>query len=77
MPQPTGWLHPCGGTPASNPLACFVGVGEGLPIKAIARVLGVSKNTVKSALAAPGPPKYERAASLAARAWDYVVGPGG
>lgn len=34
---------------------------EGLPIKAIARVLGVSRNTVRAALAADGPPKYERA----------------
>jgi transposase len=33
---------------------------EGLPIKAVARVLGVSKNTVKAALAAEGPPRYER-----------------
>src|SRR6516225_6112810 len=33
---------------------------EGLPIKVIARVLGVSKNTVKAALASDGPPKYER-----------------
>jgi transposase len=33
---------------------------EGLPIKVIARVLGVSKNTVKAALACDGPPKYER-----------------
>ena len=33
---------------------------EGLPIKAVARVLGVSKNTVKAALASEGPPKYER-----------------
>ena len=33
---------------------------EGLPIKVIARVLGISKNTVKVALASDGPPKYER-----------------
>ena len=33
---------------------------EGLPIKVIARVLGISKNTVKAALASDGPPKYER-----------------
>lgn len=33
---------------------------EGLPIKVIARVLGVSKNTVKSALASEAPPKYQR-----------------
>lgn len=35
---------------------------EGLPIKVIARVLGISKNTVKSALADDAPPKYERPA---------------
>jgi transposase len=35
---------------------------EGLPIKVIARTLGVSRNTVRSALASDGPPKYERAA---------------
>ena len=33
---------------------------ERLPIKVIARVLGISKNTVKDALASDGPPKYER-----------------
>jgi transposase len=33
---------------------------EGLPIKVIARVLGISKNTVKAALASDGPPKYQR-----------------
>lgn len=33
---------------------------ERLPIKVIARVLGISKNTVKAALALDGPPKYER-----------------
>ena len=33
---------------------------EGLPIKEIARVLGVSRNTVRAALASDGPPKYER-----------------
>jgi hypothetical protein len=35
---------------------------EGMPIKAIARVMGCSKNTVKRALAADGPPRYERRA---------------
>ena len=35
---------------------------EGMPIKAIARRLGISRNTVKSALASVGPPKYERPA---------------
>ena len=34
---------------------------ERMPIKAIARVLGISKNTVKAALASDGPPKYQRA----------------
>ena len=34
---------------------------EGMPIKAIARVLGCSKNTVKSALASDEPPQYRRA----------------
>jgi transposase len=34
---------------------------EGMPIKAIARVMGISRNTVRSALASDGPPKYERA----------------
>jgi transposase len=31
-----------------------------MPIKAIARVLGVSRNTVRAAIAADGAPKYER-----------------
>jgi transposase len=34
---------------------------EKLPIKAIVRVLGVSRNTVRAALASDAPPKYERA----------------
>jgi transposase len=33
---------------------------EGLPIKMIARVLGVSRNTVRAALASEAPRKYER-----------------
>jgi len=33
---------------------------EGLPIKMIARTLGISRNTVRAALASDGPPKYER-----------------
>jgi transposase len=33
---------------------------EGLPIKAIARLLGISRNTVRAAIASDGPPKYER-----------------
>jgi transposase len=36
---------------------------EGLPIKVVARTLGVSRNTVRAALASDGPPKYERAAA--------------
>lgn len=35
---------------------------EGMPIKAIARRLGVSRNAVRRALAADGPPKYVRPA---------------
>jgi transposase len=34
---------------------------EGMPIKAIARQLGVGRNTVRRALAAESPPKYQRA----------------
>jgi Helix-turn-helix domain of resolvase len=33
---------------------------EQMPIKAIARVTGVSRNTVRRALAAEGPPRYQR-----------------
>ena len=33
---------------------------EGLPIKVIARVLGVSRNTVRAAIASDGPPRYVR-----------------
>jgi transposase len=35
---------------------------EGIPILAIARVMGVSRNTVKRALASQGPPRYQRPA---------------
>ncbi|MFI6332482.1 IS21 family transposase [Micromonospora chersina] len=35
---------------------------EGMPIKAIARRLGVGRNTVRRALAAQGPPRYSRPA---------------
>ena len=35
-------------------------LAEGMPIKAIARVMGCSKNTVKAALVSPGPPVYQR-----------------
>jgi transposase len=33
---------------------------EGLPIKTIARTLGVSRNTVRAAIASDGPPRYQR-----------------
>jgi transposase len=33
---------------------------EGLPIKTIARTLGISRNTVRAAIASDAPPKYER-----------------
>src|SRR5262249_9057118 len=33
---------------------------EGMPIKVIARVLGISRNTVRAAVGSDGPPKYER-----------------
>lgn len=35
---------------------------EGMPIQVVARVMGVSRNTVKRALASDGPPKYQRLA---------------
>jgi transposase len=35
---------------------------EGMPIKQVARVMGVSRNTVRRALAAEGPPRYQRPA---------------
>jgi transposase len=33
---------------------------EGMPVKAIARVMGISRNTVRAAVASDQPPKYER-----------------
>ena len=33
---------------------------EGMPVKAIVRTLGISRNTVRAALASDAPPKYER-----------------
>jgi transposase len=33
---------------------------EGMPIKAIARHLGIARNTVRAALASDAPPKYRR-----------------
>jgi len=41
---------------------CRLHRAEGMPIKQVARVVGCSKNTVKRALAADGPPRYQRAA---------------
>ena len=35
---------------------------EGMPVRAIARKLGMGRNTVRRALAAAGPPKYQRRA---------------
>jgi transposase len=35
---------------------------EGMPIREIARVMGVSRNTVRAAVASDGPPRYERPA---------------
>jgi transposase len=35
---------------------------EGVPIKAIARLLGISRNAVRRALASAGPPRYQRPA---------------
>ena len=32
----------------------------GMPVKAIARTLGISRNKVRAALASDGPPKYQR-----------------
>lgn len=40
---------------------------EGIPIKQIARVLGVSRNTVRTALRADGLPKYERSCAWVGR----------
>jgi transposase len=34
---------------------------EGMPISEIARLIGISRSTVKAALASDGPPKYRRA----------------
>jgi transposase len=36
---------------------------EGLPVKMIARTLGISRNTVRAAIASDGPPRYERKAA--------------
>ena len=49
---------------------------EGMPIKAIARVMGCSKNTVKRALAADGPPRYQRAPAGVDRGCGRAADPG-
>jgi DNA invertase Pin-like site-specific DNA recombinase len=36
---------------------------EQIPIKAIARLLGISRNTVRAAIASDAPPKYVRKTS--------------
>jgi transposase len=47
---------------------------EGLPIKTIARTLGVSRNTVRAAVASDAPPKYERKpAGSAVDAFDDAI----
>jgi transposase len=47
---------------------------EGLPIKLIARTLGVSRNTVRAAIAAEGPPRYERtSAGSAVDAFERAI----
>jgi transposase len=47
---------------------------EGLPIKTIARALGVSRNTVRAAVASDAPPKYERkAVGSAVDAFDDAI----
>ena len=47
---------------------------EGLPIKTIARTLGVSRNTVRAAVASDAPPKYERTpAGSAVDAFDDAI----
>ena len=50
---------------------------EGMPITAIARMLGVSRNTVQvGAAASDGPPKYERAPTGVGRGWVRAADPG-
>ena len=48
---------------------------ERMPIKVIARVVGCSKNTVKSALAADQPPTYRRQPrGSVVDGWSHVFG---
>jgi hypothetical protein len=47
---------------------------EGMPIKAIARQLGIGRNTVRRALAADGPPCYQRPAKGSAVVLGGVCG---
>ena len=37
-----------------------LGRAEGMPVKVIARTLGISRNTVRAALASDAPPRYQR-----------------
>jgi transposase len=49
---------------------------EGMPIKAIARRLGIGRNTVRRASAADEPPKYQRLAKGSVVASWAGVAPG-
>ena len=49
---------------------------EGMPIKVVARVMGCSKNTVKRALAAEGPPRLPAAATWLDCRRGRAAGPG-
>ena len=49
---------------------------EGMPIKAIARRLGISRNTVRRALAADGPPRYRAAGEGFDRGRGRAADPG-
>ena len=48
---------------------------ERLPISEIARVLRISRDTVKAALASDGPPKYRRAAIGSVAEWGRIADP--
>jgi transposase len=40
---------------------------EQIPVKAIARLLGISRNTVRAALRSDGPPRYARRPAVPGR----------
>jgi transposase len=40
---------------------------EGLPVRQVARVLGISRNTVRAALRSDGPPRYARRPAVPGR----------